>query len=123
MRIIAGLLASFCTVGLSFSALAQQVPGTSPPASSATPSDKPAVTARAAPPPAKVEITADDKRLIAQGYTLKTNKGQKVFCRLETLPNSRFERSVCSTAEEIENRRENAQESIEAARRVHVGMH
>jgi hypothetical protein len=66
----------------------------------------------------KVQMTVEDKRLIAQGYTLKMSSGTKVFCRLETVAGSRFQHSVCSTASEIRQRKESAQDAFDPARRM-----
>jgi hypothetical protein len=109
MRLTASLLSSLCVVGLlqSFSALAQtQASSTSATSATSASSSKP-------------EITADDKRMIAQGYTLKMNKGQKVFCKLQTEMGSHFQKSVCRTAEEWQQIAELGQDST--GQRVHVG--
>jgi hypothetical protein len=104
MRLTTGLLASLCIAGL--------IQSFTPPAqaqtSASASSDKP-------------ELTADDKRLISQGYKLKYNKGTKVFCKMETAMGSRFEHSVCATAEEIARKAEMAQDGADASRRINVG--
>jgi hypothetical protein len=97
MRLSTGLLASVCMVGLiqSFTVQAQA------PSSSGSPA-----------------LTAEDSRLIGQGYKLKYSNGTKVFCRMETDLATRFQKSVCLRAEEIQSRAETAQDSFSAARRT-----
>jgi hypothetical protein len=74
--------------------------------------------ANAQAPTSAAQTTVEDKRLIAQGYTLKMSNGTKVFCRLETMAGSRFQHSVCSTASEIRQRQESAQDAFDPARRM-----
>jgi hypothetical protein len=108
MRFTAGLCALFCVV------LSCQVATAQGPASAASSSPHVVVSTE------KLQMTLEDKRLIAQGYTLKMSNGTKVFCRLETMAGTRFQHSVCSTASEIMQRRESAQEAFDPTRRMQM---
>lgn len=100
MRMTVSLLTCLCMIGLSqsFSAVAQ------------TKTSKP-----------NIKLTAEEKQLIAEGFTLKMNKGQKVFCKMETELGSRFEMSVCHTASQWQAEQDAARESFDASRRAIVG--
>jgi hypothetical protein len=110
MRLTTGLLAALCAVVLfpSFLAQAQTPSATAASASSSSSSSKP-------------EITADDKRLISQGYKMKYDNGEKLFCKMMTQPGSRFEKSVCQTAAQIQARTDSSKDAFDASRRTYNG--
>lgn len=69
----------------------------------------------------KPELTDDDKRLIAQGYKIKYDKGTKLFCKLVTDIGSRFQKSVCQTAPEIQAKTQVSQDAFDPAKRPFIG--
>jgi len=121
MRLAVGLLAALS--GLSCSQAFATEPG---PAASSPPGQQPATaqsTASIAPavatPPAapaastsasatqsttagkKPALTAQEKRLISQGYELEVHKDQKYFCRSEPTLGSHFSHKTCQTEEQL----------------------
>ena len=58
-----------------------------------------AATPKATPP--KVELTANEKALLSQGYRLEVRNGEKTFCRREVVLGSHFEKKVCGTADQL----------------------
>lgn len=103
MRFNHGLLVTACLLALSASASAQQTQSSA--SSSSSSSSKP-------------EITADDKRMISQGYQLKVSNGQKVFCKMEPMKDSHFQQSICHTADEWQKIQEQTREVLDASRRT-----
>lgn len=110
MRITTGLMVSICVAGLiqPLSVLAQSS------ASSAS-------SSAASSSGSKTELTAEEKGWLKLGYTLKLDKGNKVFCHMETELGSRFSHSACYTSEQLESRTNSAQEAFDPARRTQSG--
>ena len=91
----------------------------SAPAPASPPTATPADTA-AKPPvvaPAKAEAVSADgvtkeelKRLHVAGYKQKTRGNQIVYCRVESVLGTRFDREMCATARDLDYIRSNSQE-------------
>jgi len=134
MRIALGLV-FFLGIGAISRVFAADPPPPPPPAAqaeqtpqtAATPMPAPAATSTPAPaatgakPPvvsqAKAETVSADgvtkeelKRLHAAGYKQKTRGDQIVYCRVEPVLGTRFEREGCATARDLEFIRSNGQE-------------
>ncbi len=124
MRVALGL-----TLFLCFGVFSQvQADEPEAPASPATP--EPAATA-AKPPvaaPAKAEAVSADgvtkeelKRLHAAGYKQKTRGNQIVYCRVESVLGTRFDREMCATARDLDYIRSNSQELATQIQRGNFG--
>ena len=125
MHLALGLMFFLC-VG-AFSRVMADDP--SPPASSATP----APAANAAKPPvvtqAKAEAVSADgvtkeelKRLHVAGYKQKTRGNQIVYCRVESVLGTRFDREMCATARDLEFIRANGQEMATQMQKGNFGV-
>ena len=124
MRVALGL-----TLFLCFGVFSQvQADEPEAPASPATPA--PAATA-AKPPvaaPAKAEAVSADgvtkeelKRLHVAGYKQKTRGNQIVYCRVESVLGTRFDREMCATARDLDYIRSNSQELATQIQRGNFG--
>jgi hypothetical protein len=130
MRIAIGLVL-FLWVGAFSRVLAADPPP--PPAAAAvqapasTPSTR-AATATGVKPPAAAEVVSADgvtkeelKRLHVAGYKQKTRGDQIVYCRVEPILGSRFDREMCATARDLEFIRANGQEMATQIQRGNHG--
>ncbi len=124
MRVALGLMFFLCMGAIS-RAQADDSPA---PASPATPAAATATTAATAEPaaaavkppvvaPAKAEAVSADgvtkeelKRLHVAGYKQKTRGNQIVYCRVESVLGTRFDREMCATARDLDYIRSNSQE-------------
>ena len=86
---------------------------TAPPAIASTPA-KPAV----APSASEAEVIRQEKELISRGYKVEMRHGEKYFCRREPELGSRFEMKSCNTAESIQAKRANSQETVRAMQAI-----
>jgi hypothetical protein len=84
-----------------------------PPALGSTPA-KPAV----APNASEAEALREEKELISRGYKVEMRHGEKYFCRREPELGSRFEMKSCNTAESIQAKRANSQETVRAMQAI-----
>jgi hypothetical protein len=133
MRIALGL-ALFLWLGAFSRVLAADPPPTSPPAAQAeqapppaSPST-PAPTATSAKPPVVAEAVSADgvtkeqlKRLHVAGYKQKTRGDQIVYCRVEPVLGTHFDREMCATARDLEFIRANGQEMATQIQRGNFG--
>jgi hypothetical protein len=101
---------------------AEQAP---PPASPSTP----APTTTSVKPPVVAEAVSADgvtkeelKRLHVAGYKQKTRGDQIVYCRMEPVLGTRFDREMCATARDLEFIRANGQEMATQIQRGNVGL-
>jgi hypothetical protein len=104
-------------ISLSFLMLSSVAAGTAmadkPASQASSAQSSSASTAKTTTPssqPAKdQELTAAEKDLLAQGYKMRMNDGQKVFCHRELVLGSNIEKTVCTTAERQAEARANGQ--------------
>jgi hypothetical protein len=97
----------------------------SPPASPSTP----APTATSAKPPVVAEAVSADgvtkeelKRLHVAGYKQKTRRDQIVYCRVEPVLGTRFDREMCATARDLEIIRWNSRELATQIQKGNFGL-
>lgn len=127
MRIAFGL-GCFLWIGAVSPVLAADPPAPPPPSAAQTEqtaptasSSTPATAATSAKSPVVTEAKADDvsadgvskeelKRLHAAGYKQKTRGGQLVYCRVEPVLGTRFDKEMCGTAVDLALVRANGQE-------------
>jgi len=138
MRIALGLVFFLWISGIS-RVLADDQPPAAPPAAQAeqTPQtaafSTPAAAATSAKPPvvtqAKAETVSADgvtkeelKRLHVAGYKQKTRGNQIVYCRVEPVLGTRFDRESCATARELDFIRANSQELATQIQRGNFGV-
>jgi hypothetical protein len=74
----------------------------------APPAGAPAATAGGSPDKSSPSMTDVDKKLRAQGYKVETHGSQKVYCRIEPIIGSRFDKKVCATPEQMADMQQNA---------------
>jgi hypothetical protein len=128
MRVAMGLTLFLC-VGVFSQVQADDPP---PPASppTATPADTAAKPPAVAPAKAKAEaeaVSADGvtkeelKRLHVAGYKQKTRGNQIVYCRVESVLGTRFDREMCATARDLDYIRSNSQELATQIQRGNFG--
>ncbi len=132
MRVALGLVFFLC-IGV-FSRVLADAP---PPASSSTPvpasSSAPAPAATGAKPPLVTQVKADAvsadgvtkeelKRLHAAGYKQKTRGDQIVYCRVEPVLGTRFDREMCATARDLEFIRSNSRELATQMQKGNFGV-
>jgi hypothetical protein len=132
MRVALGLVFFLC-VG----AYSRVLADTPPPASSSTPAPASASTtapaATGAKPPvaaeAKAEAVSADgvtkeelKRLHVAGYKQKTRGDQIVYCRVEAVLGTRFDREMCATARDLEFIRSNSRELATQMQKGNFGV-
>jgi hypothetical protein len=136
MRIALGLVL-FLWMGAFSSVLAADPPSPSPPAAQAEPAPPPAssstppqTTTNAKPPvvtQASDAVSADGvtkeelKRLHVAGYKQKTRGDQIVYCRVEPVLGTHFDREMCATARDLELIRANGRELATQIQRGNVG--
>jgi hypothetical protein len=101
---------------------AEQAP---PPASPSTP----APTATSAKPPVVAEAVSADgvtkeelKRLHVAGYKQKTRGDQIVYCRVEPVLGTHFDREMCATARDLEFIRANSREMATQMQKGNFGL-
>jgi hypothetical protein len=105
-------------------AQAEQAP---PPASSSTPSQaatnaKPPVVTQASDAVSADGVTKEElKRLHVAGYKQKTRGDQIVYCRVEPVLGTHFDREMCATARDLELIRANGRELATQIQRGNVG--
>jgi hypothetical protein len=121
MRIAASIVTSISIAGLahSFPVLAQVQQASS--SVSSTAAATPTKSADQSASSSKPELTAEDKRLISEGYKLQMHRGEKLFCKSEHIVGSRFDKNICKSAEQIAAARQASQDGVNAAQRVYVG--
>ena len=95
-----------------------------PPAAQATTKAKPpAVTQASADTVSADGVTKEElKRLKVAGYKQKTRGDQIVYCRVEPVLGTRFDREMCATARDLEFIRANGQEMATQIQRGNVGL-
>jgi len=108
-----------------------------PPPDSSTPvpasSSTPAPSATSAKPPVVTPVKADAvsadgvtkeelKRLHVAGYKQKTRGNQIVYCRVEPVLGTRFDREMCGTARDLEFVRENGREMATQMQKGNFGL-
>jgi hypothetical protein len=134
MRIALGLVL-FLWIGAFSRVLAADPPPPSPPAAPAerapppaSPST-PAPTATNAKPPVVAEAVSADgvtkeelKRLHVAGYKQKTRGDQIVYCRVEPVMGTRFDREMCATARDLEFIRANGREMATQMQKGNFGV-
>jgi hypothetical protein len=137
MRIALGLV-FLLWIGAISRVLAADPPPPSPPAAQeeqtlqTAASSTPAPAATVAKPPivsqAKAEAVSADgvtkeelKRLHVAGYKQKTRGDQIVYCRVEPVLGTRFDREMCATARDLEFIRSNSQELATQIQRGNFG--
>ncbi len=110
------------------SAPASTTPATTGTSSATTDKDKAATTA-AADGTKTVKLVAGDaaaderlKKLRAAGYKTEMHGKDVVFCRKEPVLGSRFEKKVCSTAEELDNQMASGKDMLESTQRTGLGL-
>lgn len=135
MRIALGLV-FFLWIGAISRVLAAEPPP--PPAAQAEQTAQTAASSASTPaatvakPPvvsqAKAETVSADgvtkeeiKRLHAAGYKQKTRGDQIVYCRVEPVLGTRFDREMCATARDLEFIRSNSQELATQIQRGNFG--
>ena len=143
MRIIIGLF-TVLSVGALSQAMATDPPAEAPKAAASAPapsSTTPATTTTTSTSPTdKTTTTATDgtktvrlvagdaaaderlKKLRAAGYKTEMHGKDVVFCRKEPVLGSRFEKKVCSTAEEIDNQMSSGRDMLETTQRTGLGL-
>ena len=106
-------------------AQAEQAP---PPASPSTPAPaatnaKPPVVAQASDAVSADGVTKEElKRLHVAGYKQKTRGDQIVYCRVEPVLGTHFDREMCATARDLEFIRANGQEMATQIQRGNFGV-
>lgn len=133
MRVALGL-AIFLCIGAFSRVLADTPP---PPANASTSapaaSSAPAPAATAAKPPVVAQAKADAvsadgvtkeelKRLHVAGYKQKTRGNQIVYCRVEPVLGTRFDREMCGTARDLEFVRANGREMATQMQKGNFGL-
>lgn len=63
------------------------------------------------------ELTAEEKDLLSQGYKVRMVKGEKHYCRRETVLGSNLERMVCTTAAQAAQARQDARDLTDQIQR------
>ena len=142
MRMIVGLF-TVLSVGALSQAMATDPPAEAPKAATSTPA--PSTTAPAATSTSttttdkatapstdgtrQVKLVAGDdaadarlKKLRAAGYRAEMHGKELLFCRKEAVVGSRFEKKVCSTAEELDNQMANGRDVVENTQRNGLGL-
>jgi len=123
MRKLFGLLATISVAGVSPVFATDPPSATTTSNTTSTPAEtEPSAEAKATPAttskPAdgQVKLIAGDadaakqlKRLKAAGYKSEVRGAEVVFCRMEPVSGSHFEKKVCNTAEDIEKQMNDAQ--------------
>ncbi len=121
MRTLTPLLTLLCTVGC-LQAMADE-PATPPAApaapTAATTAAAPASTAAApdAEAAAQAAAAAQIKKYRGMGWKPVDNNGTTVFCRSESQLGSRFEKKVCLTARQIDERTQMGKDAVADAQR------
>jgi len=106
-------------------AQAEQAP---PPASPSTPAPaatnaKPPVVAQASGAVSADGVTKEElKRLHVAGYKQKTRGDQIVYCRVEPVLGTHFDREMCATARDLEFIRANGQEMATQMQKGNFGF-
>ncbi|SRR5258708_3117320 len=131
MRVALGLAFSLCMSVFS------EVLADEPPTASSTPGlaspATPAPARTGAKPPvvteAKAEAVSPDgvtkeelKRLHVAGYKQKTRGDQIVYCRVESVLGTRFDREMCATARDLEHIRSNSRELATQIQKGNFGV-
>lgn len=57
------------------------------------------------------DLSPNEQALLARGYKIEIHKGQRLFCRRESIIGSHFETKRCNTAEALGTERIDAQET------------
>jgi hypothetical protein len=91
IRFVVGLSAGLICVALTYGCSSSM---TRPAPAQASPSPRPAA--------ADASQTDVDSAMRKRGYTPELRKGEKVYCRKETLTGSNLQSKLCFTAEQIE---------------------
>lgn len=68
------------------------------------------------------EADARIKKLKAAGYKPEMRNGEVVFCRREAVLGSRFEKKVCSTAEQLDAQAANGQDVADSVQRSNLSV-
>jgi len=133
MRVALGLVLFLC-IGAVSPVLADDAP---PPAKTSTPAQAstltPAPAATGAKPPVVTQAKADAvsadgvtkeelKRLHVAGYKQKTRGNQIVYCRVEPVLGTRFDREMCGTARDLEFVRANGREMATQMQKGNFGV-
>jgi hypothetical protein len=133
MRVALGLVLFLC-IGAVSRVLADDAP---PPANTSTPAQAststPAPAATGAKPPVVTQAKADAvsadgvtkeelKRLHVAGYKQKTRGDQIVYCRVEPVLGTRFDREMCATARDLEFVRANGREMATQMQKGNFGV-
>jgi len=137
MRVAPGLVFFLC-LGACSQVLADDPPAPArpaqtepapPPASSSTPapaatSTKPPVVAQAKSDAVSADgVTKEElKRLHVAGYKQKTRGDQIVYCRVEPVLGTRFDREMCATARDLEFIRANGREMATQMQKGNFGL-
>jgi hypothetical protein len=135
MRIALGLVL-FLWMGAFSRVLAADPPTPSPPAAQVEqappPASTPSQAATNAKPPVVTQasdaVSADGvtkeelKRLHVAGYKQKTRGDQIVYCRVEPVLGTHFDREMCATARDLEFIRANGREMATQIQRGNVGL-
>jgi len=99
-------------IGLAVLSMAQAENPAPPPVAAGT-------TAAVQPQPdMNAADAAEDKFLREQGYKPEMRKGTRYYCRRQTVMGTRFEQTVCTTAEQSRDVRQHSKEMIEHAQRA-----
>ena len=110
---------SFVTGVMMFAAL-QVLAADPPPASTPPAASPPAAGDTDAAKAAAARAKELDQSLRARGYKPAVRNGEAVYCRKETVVGTRFTKTVCGTAEDIERV---AVRSQEATEKIQNGLH
>jgi len=140
MRVALGLVFFLC-IGVFSEVLADvpppapapvQAEQTPPPANSSAPAPAAAAATGVKPPvvaQAKAEAVSADgvtkeelKRLHVAGYRQKTRGDQIVYCRVEMVLGTRFDREMCATARDLEFIRSNSRELATQMQKGNFGL-
>jgi hypothetical protein len=116
MRVALGLV-----LFLSIGAISRVLADTPPPA--ATPAKPPVVTQAKADAVSADGVTKEElKRLHVAGYKQKTRGNQIVYCRVEPVLGTRFDREMCGTARDLEFVRANGREMATQMQKGNFGL-
>lgn len=103
-------------------AASDQSAATAVAAPTAAPTHTPAATTPAASDvpaeaPKEVDREKQAKRLRAMGYRPKVQNGRTIYCRSEAILGSRFEKSICGSADDIDKATQNSKDFTEGVQR------
>lgn len=124
MRIALGLVLLLC-VGVFSRALADDPApvSSSAPAPAATVAKPPVVAPHKADAVSADGVTKEElKRLQVAGYKQKTRGNQIVYCRVESVLGTRFDREMCATARDLQFIRANGQEMATQMQKGNFGV-